>query len=54
MGKIFALAIVILDIIAILDLIKSDKDNLRKGLWVAVIVFLPLIGLVLYFLVGKK
>lgn len=54
MGKLFALAVVILDIVAIVDLIKSGKDTMRKVLWIAVIIFLPLIGLILYFLAGKK
>lgn len=54
MGPIFIAAIVILDVLALIDLFKADKDLMRKGLWTAVIVFLPLIGLILYFLVGKK
>ncbi len=54
MGPIFIAVIVILDILAIMDLFKSGKDMMRKVLWTAVIIFLPLIGLILYFLAGKK
>jgi len=54
MGKLFALVILILDILAIMDLLKSNQDMGKKVLWVVLIIILPLVGLILYYLVGKK
>ncbi len=54
MGRLLGIIIVIADIIAILDCVKSNKDTGRKILWVVLILVLPLVGLVLYYLVGKK
>lgn len=54
MGKLFGLVILILDILAIMDLLKSNKETGKKVLWVVLILILPLVGLILYYLVGKK
>jgi len=54
MGGLIGLVILVLDIIAIVDLFKSVKDTGKKVLWLILILILPLIGMVLYFLLGKK
>ena len=54
MGKLIGLIIFVLDIIAILDCVKSNKSTGQKALWVILILVLPLIGLIAYYLVGKK
>lgn len=54
MGGLLGLAVVILDIIAIIDAIKGSMDTGKKALWIILILVLPVIGMVLYFLVGKK
>ena len=54
MGGLIGLVILVLDIIAIVDLFKSVKDTGKKVLWRILILILPLIGMVLYFLLGKK
>jgi len=54
MTGIVGLLILILDIIAIVDALKSSMSNDKKALWVILILFLPVIGMVLYFLLGKK
>ncbi len=54
MGGILGLIILVLDVIAIIDAVKSSMEQGKKILWVALIVILPLIGLILYYLVGKK
>ena len=41
-----------LDIIALVSLLKSDADSGTKILWVLLIVLLPVLGMVLYFLIG--
>ena len=46
------LVILILDIVALVSLLKSGADAGTKILWVLLIVLLPLVGMVLYFLMG--
>ena len=48
------LVILVLDIIAIVDLFKSAKDMGKKVLWLILILILPLVGMVIYFLLGRK
>ena len=51
---IVALIVLILDIIALVDILKSSMDTGSKALWIILILILPVIGMVLYFLMGKK
>ncbi|HEY7113650.1 MAG TPA: PLDc N-terminal domain-containing protein [Thermoanaerobaculia bacterium] len=52
MYSLLGLIVLILDIVAILSLLKSSADTGTKILWLLLIVFLPLLGMVLYFLMG--
>ena len=54
MTGILGLIVLILDIIAIVDALKSSMDTGKKALWILLILVLPIIGMVLYFLIGKK
>ena len=54
MTGILGLIVLILDIIAIVDALKSSMDTGKKALWIILILILPVIGMVLYFLIGKK
>ncbi|MFA6378429.1 MAG: PLD nuclease N-terminal domain-containing protein [Candidatus Omnitrophota bacterium] len=54
MGGILGLLILILDIVAIIDVLKSSMSTDKKALWIVLILLLPVIGMVLYFLMGKK
>ena len=54
MGGLLGLIVLVLDIVAIFDCWKSDFDQGKKILWTILILILPLIGLVAYYLVGKK
>ncbi len=54
MQSLIGLIVLVLDVIAIVDVIKSSADSGKKTLWVVLIVLLPVIGLVLYYLLGKK
>lgn len=54
MGTLIGLAVLVLDIIAIIDCVKSTMETGKKVLWIALIVILPVIGLILYFLLGKQ
>jgi len=44
----------ILPIIALVDVIKNNFLNNNKVIWVLVILLLPLIGSILYFIIGTK
>lgn len=46
--------IALLPIIAIIDLIRNDTDSTNKLIWVIVILFLPILGSILYFLMGRN
>lgn len=54
MGALLGLVILVLDIVAIVDLLKSAKDTGQKVLWILLIIILPFVGMILYFLLGKK
>jgi hypothetical protein len=54
MRGILGLVILVLDIVAIIDCAKSNLDTGRKVLWIILILVLPVLGLILYSLVGKK
>ncbi|MGE5196996.1 MAG: PLDc N-terminal domain-containing protein [Deltaproteobacteria bacterium] len=54
MKGLIGLIVAVLDIIAIIDCIKSSMTTAKKALWIILILILPVIGLILYYLVGKK
>jgi hypothetical protein len=54
MSGLIGIVVLVLDIIAIIDVLKSSADGGKKVLWILLILFLPLIGMILYFLLGKK
>lgn len=54
MKGLLSLVVLVLDIVAIVDVIKSPKDTGMKVLWIIVILLLPILGLILYFFIGRK
>ena len=54
MNALLGLIILVLDIIAIVDAVKSSMDNGKKALWIILILVLPVVGMALYFFIGKK
>jgi len=53
-GWFLAPLVLILDIIAIFDVMTGPKDTIKRVSWVAVILLLPALGLILYYLFGKE
>ncbi|MEM9252152.1 MAG: PLDc N-terminal domain-containing protein [Planctomycetota bacterium] len=51
---ILGLIVLILDIIAIVDIVRSKLSMPVKVLWVLVVLFLPILGMILWFAVGRK
>ena len=54
MGGLLGLVVLVLDIIAIVDAVKSSMETEKKVLWIALIVLLPIIGLLFYYFIGRK
>lgn len=44
----------ILLIVALIDLIRNDNPNGPKWLWVIIILFINIIGPILYFIIGRR
>jgi len=39
---------------ALVDILKSDFTGSNKIIWLLVVIFLPLLGIILYFVIGRK
>ncbi|MDA8401924.1 MAG: PLDc N-terminal domain-containing protein [Deltaproteobacteria bacterium] len=51
----FWIASIVLWISALIDILKSDfRGGSDKIVWLLVVVFLPLLGAILYFTIGKN
>ena len=46
--------ILLLDIFAIVSVLLGSSGVMRKLLWIALILLLPIVGMVLYFLIGRS
>ena len=51
---IFLLVMVIPWLIALIDILRSDFDNNNKLIWLTAVIFVPFIGAIAYFLIGRK
>ena len=54
MRGLLSLVVLVLDIVAIIDVLKSSMSTGKKVLWILLILILPVIGLLLYFFIGRK
>ncbi|MBL4714211.1 MAG: PLDc N-terminal domain-containing protein [Alcanivorax sp.] len=52
MSKILGLIILVLDILAIIKIVQSGASTGEKVLWVILVLVLPVIGLVIWALLG--
>ncbi len=52
MSKILGLIILVLDILAIIKIVQSGASTGEKILWVILVLVLPVIGLVIWALLG--
>ena len=53
-GGLIGLIILVLDILAIIEIVKSGMSITAKLLWILIILVAPVIGLILYYLLGRK
>lgn len=54
MSALIGLVVLILDIIAIIDIVKSAVPTGKKILWTILVLAFPFLGMILYFLLGKQ
>jgi hypothetical protein len=54
MFSILGLVVLVLDIIALIKLWGGGSDLGHKLLWTILILILPFIGMILYFVIGQK
>lgn len=57
MGFVFSLLIIVLMVLALVDVVRQPDSvvrNLPKIVWVLLIVFIPIIGVSLWFLLGHE
>ncbi|MEM4141291.1 MAG: PLD nuclease N-terminal domain-containing protein [Nitrososphaeria archaeon] len=56
LGLTFLIPIVVLIfwIWTLVDIIRSEFPGSNKVIWILVVIFVPLIGMILYFLIGRK
>jgi hypothetical protein len=52
MFRLLAVLVFVLDIIAIVSILKSSADSGTKILWMLLVILLPFIGMILYFAMG--
>jgi len=53
-GGILGVLILAGDIWAIINIFQSSASNVKKLIWTLVVVLLPLLGLILWFLLGPR
>lgn len=53
-GGLFGLLLLIADVYAIVKTVQSSATTGSKVLWIVVVLLLPLLGLILWFLFGPK
>ncbi|MGB6327576.1 MAG: PLDc N-terminal domain-containing protein [Halarcobacter sp.] len=46
--------ILFFDIIAIIKIAKSGASTVNKAIWILIVLFLPLIGLIAWYFLGPK
>ncbi len=54
MGRLIYILIVVIDALVIIDILRSNKDMEKKVLWIIAVVFLPLLGPILYYVIGRR
>jgi hypothetical protein len=53
-GGFLWLIVAVLDIYAIIKIVQSGAEPIWKALWIVIVLALPVLGLILWFLFGPK
>lgn len=43
----------ILTVSALVSIVKNGTDNANKLIWVIIVIFMPILGSILYFIIGR-
>ena len=49
-----SLLVLVADVWAILNIVRSSASNEKKALWIVLVVLLPLLGLILWYFLGPR
>lgn len=52
-GLMFAAAVLLLDVLAVLDVLSGGKDAEKKAIWIALVLLLPIAGPLLYYALAR-
>jgi hypothetical protein len=50
----FGLIVLALDILAIANIVTGSHSTLAKIVWIVVVLALPVLGMIIYFLFGRR
>ena len=53
-GGLIGLVVLVLWIVAIVQILQSSRDGMSKLIWILVVLFLPILGTILWFIIGRK
>jgi hypothetical protein len=53
-GGLWGLIVLIADVWALINIVQSGADTGTKVLWVVLVIFLPVLGFVLWYFIGPK
>jgi hypothetical protein len=53
-GGLFGLLILAGDIWAVINILQSSESNVKKLIWILIVLLLPLLGLIVWFFVGPR
>jgi len=54
MGRLLYILIILIDVLAILDVWKREPSMEKRLLWIVIILLLPLLGPVAWYLISRK
>ena len=54
MGVLIAAAVLVLDVLSLIDVCKNGNDLEKKALWIVLILVLPVAGPILYYLLARR
>ena len=53
-GGLWGLLVLVADVWALINILQSGADTGTKVLWVVLVIFLPVVGFILWYFIGPK
>jgi hypothetical protein len=54
MARIWFILVIVIDVLAILDVLKTESSNEKRLLWIVVILLLPVAGPLAWYLISRR